>query len=96
MARAEASYDQRITQRLILQPNVEVNFSAQDVPELRLGSGLTEAEAALRLRYDIRREFAPYIGVQYRRAFGETRRLLRAAGEETGGWSVLTGIRWWF
>lgn len=96
MARAEASYDQRITQRLILQPNVEVKFSAQDVPELRLGSGLTEAEAALRLRYDIRREFAPYIGVQYRRAFGETRRLLRAAGEETGGWSVLTGIRWWF
>lgn len=96
MARAEASYDQRITQRLILQPNVEINLSAQDIPELRLGAGLTEIEAALRLRYDIRREFAPYVGVQYRRAFGDTRRFLRAAGEDVGGWSLVTGIRAWF
>jgi copper resistance protein B len=96
MARAEASYDQRITQRLILQPNLEVNLSAQDVPELGLGSGLTDAEAGLRLRYDIRREFAPYVGVEYRRTFGETRELREAAEEETGGWSFVTGIRWWF
>jgi len=96
LARAEASYDQRITQRLILQPNVEINLAAQDVPELRLGAGLTDIEAALRLRYDIRREFAPYVGVQYRRAFGDTRRFLRTAGEDVGGWSVVTGIRWWF
>ena len=96
MARAEASYDQRITQRLILQPNLEINLAAQDVPELRLGAGLTEIEAALRLRYDIRREFAPYVGVQYRRGFGDTRRFLRAAGEDVGGWSLVTGIRWWF
>ena len=96
LARAEASYDQRITQRLILQPNVEINFAAQDIPELRLGAGLTEIEAALRLRYDIRREFAPYVGVQYRRSFGDTRRFLRAAGEDAGGWSFVTGIRAWF
>jgi copper resistance protein B len=96
LARAEASYDQRITQRLILQPNVEINLAAQDVPELRLGAGLTEIEAGLRLRYDIRREFAPYVGVQFRRTFGDTRRFLRAAGEDVGGWSLVTGIRWWF
>jgi len=96
MARLEGSYDQRITQRLILQPSVEINFAAQDTPELGIGAGLSDAEVGLRLRYDIRREFAPYIGVQYRRAFGETRRFLRADGEDVGGWSLLTGIRAWF
>lgn len=96
MARLEGSYDQRITQRLILQPSVEINFAAQDTRELGIGAGLSDAEVGLRLRYDIRREFAPYVGVQYRRAFGETRRFLRADGEDVGGWSLLTGIRAWF
>ncbi len=96
MARAEGYYDQRITQRLILQPRAELNFAAQDSPELGIASGLSDAEIGLRLRYDIRREFAPYVGVQYRRAFGDTRRFLRNEGEETAGWSLLTGIRAWF
>lgn len=71
-ARFEAEYDQRITQSLILQPSVEFELSAQDIPELGIGSGLSSAEAGLRLRYQIVPEFAPYIGVTYERAFGNT------------------------
>lgn len=96
MARLEGYYDQRITQRLILQPRAELNFAAQNTREIGVGSGLSDAEVGLRLRYDIRREFAPYVGVQYRRAFGDTRKYLRQAGEEAGGWSLLTGVRMWF
>lgn len=96
MARLEGYYDQRITQRLILQPRAELNFAAQSSREIGVGKGLSDAELGLRLRYDIRREFAPYIGVQYRRAFGDTRRYLRAEGEDAAGWSVVTGIRMWF
>jgi copper resistance protein B len=96
LARAEGYYDQRITQRLILQPRAELNFAAQNMRETRTGAGLSDAEIGLRLRYDIRREFAPYVGVQYRRAFGNTRHFLREAGEEASGWSLLTGVRVWF
>ena len=96
MARAEGWYDQRITQRLILQPRAEVNFAAQSTREIGIGSGISDAEIGLRLRYDIRRQFAPYVGVQYRRAFGDTRKYLREAGEDPGGWSLLTGVRMWF
>ena len=96
MARASGWYDQRITQRLILQPRAEVNFAAQSTREIGVGSGLSDVEVGLRLRYDIRREFAPYVGVQYRRAFGDTRRFLKEEGENAAGWSLLTGIRMWF
>jgi copper resistance protein B len=96
LARAEGYYDQRITQRLILQPRAELNFAAQSSRETGIGSGLSDAEFGVRLRYDIRREFAPYVGVQYRRAFGDTAKYLRAAGEDPGGWEVLTGVRTWF
>ena len=96
LARLEGYYDQRITQRLILQPRVEVNFAAQNSREIGVGAGLSDAEVGLRLRYDIRREFAPYVGVQYRRAFGQTRQYLRDEGEDAGGWSLLTGVRVWF
>lgn len=96
MARAEATYDQRITQRLILQPRVELDFAAQSSREIGVGAGLSQAEIGFRLRYDIRREFAPYVGVQYSRAFGRTRDYLRAEGEDAASWSLLTGIRFWF
>ena len=96
LARAEGYYDQRITQRLILQPRAELNFAAQNTRETRTGAGLSDAEIGLRLRYDIRREFAPYVGVQYRRAFGRTERYFREAGEDPNGVSLLTGVRLWF
>jgi len=95
-ARLEGYYDQRITQRLILQPRAEINFAAQSSHEIGVGLGLSDAEFGLRLRYDIRREFAPYVGVQYQRSFGATRRFARDDGDDAGGWSLLTGIRAWF
>jgi copper resistance protein B len=96
MARAEGYYDQRITQRLILQPRAELNFAAQSSRSIGVGAGLSDAEFGVRLRYDIRREFAPYVGVQYQRAFGKTRRYLRDAGESAGGWEFVLGLRTWF
>jgi copper resistance protein B len=96
LGRLEGYYDQRITQRLILQPRAELNFAAQDVRENGIGSGLSDAELGLRLRYEIRREFAPYVGVSWERSFGDTRRFARAEGEDTGGFSFVAGIRTWF
>ena len=95
-ARFEAEYDQRLTQKLILQPRVEFDLAAQDVPEIGIGSGLSNAEAGLRLRYEIMPEFAPYVGVAYERAFGETADFRRAAGGKAGGWNLLVGVRAWF
>jgi copper resistance protein B len=95
-ARFEAEYDLRVTQRLILQPRAEIDLQLQDVPELRLGSGLSAGEAGLRLRYEIAPQFAPYVGIEYERAFGDTARFRRAAGERRGGWSLLLGMRAWF
>ncbi|WP_233543212.1 copper resistance protein B [Sphingomonas edaphi] len=95
-ARAEAEYDLRITQKLILQPRIEVGLSLQDVPELDLGSGLTEAALGMRLRYQLSPLVAPYIGLEYERAFGGTRRYLRMEGEDPGGLNLLAGLRFWF
>lgn len=95
-ARFEGEYEQRITQRLILQPRIDLDFALQDVPEIGVGSGLSTAEAGLRLRYEIVPEFAPYVGVHYGRAFGDTAQFRRAAGRDVGGWSFLLGVRTWF
>ncbi len=96
MARAGGWYDQRITQRLILQPRFEFDLAAQNSRDIGVGAGLSEAEIGARLRYDIRREFAPYIGVQYQRAFGRTARYMRQEGEDVGGFQLLAGVRTWF
>ncbi len=96
LGRLEGYYDQRITQRLILQPRVEFNLSAQDVPENRLGAGLTDAELGLRLRYDIRRQFAPYIGVSYVAQTGRTADFTRAEGKDPSTTSFVAGVRVWF
>ena len=96
LGRLEGYYDQHVTQRLILQPRAELNFTAQDVPENRIGSGLSNAELGLRLRYEIRREFAPYIGVSWDRKAGDTARFARAAGEDVTNKSIVAGVRVWF
>ncbi|MFY7853993.1 copper resistance protein B [Sphingomonas hankookensis] len=96
LGRLEGYYDQRITQRLILQPRAELNFAAQDVPENRIGSGLSNAELGLRLRYEVRREFAPYLGVSWDRRFGDTARFARAEGDKATSRSIVAGIRMWF
>ena len=93
--RVEAEYDQRITQKLILQPRVEFDLAAQDVPELHIGAGLSSVEAGVRLRYEFVPEFAPYVGVEYERKTGQTADFARDAGEGTGGWRFLSGLRTW-
>jgi copper resistance protein B len=94
--RVEAFYDQRLSQSLILQPRIEINLAAQDIRSSETGSGLSDAELGLRLRYEIRREFAPYIGISHERRFGDGARFARAAGEGAHATSVVAGIRFWF
>jgi copper resistance protein B len=94
--RIEGSYDQRITQRLILQPAAELNVAAQDVPELGIGAGLSDVELGLRLRYELAREFAPYVGINWERRVGDSARFARAAGEGASTTSLVMGLRFWF
>ncbi|MCF6328774.1 MAG: copper resistance protein B, partial [Henriciella sp.] len=95
-ARVEAEYELLLTQRLILQPRTEINFSAQDIPELGVGSGITSIDAGLRLRYEFVREFAPYIGVSWQGSLGETADIIKANGGETDRTVVVLGIRAWY
>lgn len=95
-ARIEVEYDQRITQRLILQPRAEVSLAAQDISERGIGAGITSVEAGLRLRYEIAREFAPYLGVGYEAKLGETADRTRAIGDNPDSFSLLLGLRAWF
>lgn len=94
-ARLEAEYDQRITQRLVLQPRVEANLSAQDIPEMDTGTGLTSLRAGLRLRYEFLREFAPYVGLEWQRDFGRAARYARRFGERADKAVVVIGVRAW-
>lgn len=95
-ARFEASYDQRITNALILQPRIEANLSFQHIRSIGIGSGLSDFEAGLRLRYEIAQEFAPYVGVEWRAKTGETRRFARLAGDDPTSFAVVAGVRFWF
>ncbi|MEX2495244.1 MAG: copper resistance protein B [Woeseia sp.] len=94
--RIEGEFDLQITQRVILQPRLELNVSAQEIPELETGSGFSSVEAGLRLRYEIRREIAPYLGVGWERKLGKTGDFARAAEEDRGDWQFVLGIRSWF
>jgi copper resistance protein B len=95
-ARLAGSYDQRITQRLILQPRAELDLALQDVPELGIGGGASNAELGLRLRYEVVREFAPYVGVAWERKLGGTANYARLAGEDRSRLSLVAGLRFWF
>lgn len=95
-ARIEAEIDQRITQRLILQPRIEANLAAQDIALLGIDAGLDQIEAGVRLRYEIRREFAPYIGIEQSWRTGRSADFARARGEDPSVTSLIAGIRFWF
>jgi len=95
-ARIESEYDLRITQRLIVQPRLELNVAGADIPELGIGSGINSTELGVRLRYQFKREFAPYIGVSWEKLYGDTADLSRLGGEPTSVTSVVLGIRAWF
>lgn len=95
-ARIEAELDQRITQSLILQPRAEVALAMQDVPELGIGAGIDTVELGLRLRYEIIREFAPYIGVERGWRLGKSAAFARATGADPSETHFLAGVRFWF
>ena len=95
-ARIEAGYELLLTNRLILQPLVEINLHGRNDPERGIGAGLSTAEAGLRLRYEFTRQFAPYIGVVHERAFGNTAELRRGEREAVDDTQVVAGIRVWF
>nr|WP_197703248.1 copper resistance protein B [Sulfurifustis variabilis] len=94
--RLDAAYELLLTQKLVLQPRIEANFYGKRDPERGLGSGLSELGAALRLRYEIRREFAPYVGIDWVRKSGETEDFARAAGEDAEDTRLVAGVRFWF
>ena len=95
-ARVAFDYEAMLTQRLILQPDVEANFYGRNDPERGLGSGLSDLEAGLRLRYEIRPEFAPYVGVVWQQQFGCTRDFARMRGEPAADLQFVAGFRTWF
>lgn len=95
-ARFKFERDFLFTQRLVLQPELELDAFGKDDPEKLIGSGLSTLKFGLRLRYEVRREFAPYIGVHWAGHFGETSDLRRAAGESTDEFTWLAGVRAWF
>ncbi|MEQ9586650.1 MAG: copper resistance protein B [Parvibaculaceae bacterium] len=95
-ARLVATYDLLFSQRLILQPRFESNIAANSAPEFGVGSGLNDVQLGLRLRYEFRRELAPYIGVSWQRQFGNTADMTRAEGGDVDNLAFVAGVRFWF
>ncbi len=95
-AKLEGNYDLLLTQTLILQPQLEMNFYSKDDPARGIGTGLSELDTGLRLRYEISRKFAPYIAMTYENKFGDTANFARAAGEQVSALRFGIGIRTWF
>ena len=96
LLRGEFERDILLTQRLILQPRAEITASLQDIPERAIDSGITTSTIGLRLRYEFRRKFAPYIGVSWRKNYGAAADALESSGEDAASTSLVAGIRFWF
>ncbi len=94
--RLQGEYELMFTQRLVLVPEIELNLFGKDDPERGIGSGLSDIELGLRLRYEFRREFAPYIGVNWEKVFGDTADFVREEGASTSDVQFVVGIRAWF
>jgi copper resistance protein B len=94
-ARFQGYYDLLLTQRLILQPQFELNAYSRSDPRRRIGAGFSDVDTGLRLRYEIRREFAPYIGVTYENSYGQTAGFARAHGAPIEQVRFVAGVRAW-
>ena len=94
--RFEAEYEMLLTQKLVLQPRLELNLGASDEPEYALGSGLRDLEFGLRLRYELHRKFAPYVGVEWHSLYGDTADFANAADESSHSTTFVAGVRAWF
>ncbi len=95
-ARLELRYELLLTQKWILQPKLEANFYGKNDPQRGIGSGLSDLELGLRLRYEVTRQFAPYIGVTWTKKFGNTAAYARQAGERVRDTQIVAGVRFWF
>lgn len=95
-ARLQFEYETLFTNRLILQPKLEFNFYGKDDPQRGIGSGLSDTSIGLRLRYEITRQFAPYVGLSWDKTYGQTADYLRNQGESTADFNAVAGIRFWF
>jgi copper resistance protein B len=93
--RIEGFKDLLITQRLIVQPQAELNFYSKDDPGRKLGSGLSDIDSGIRLRYEINRKFAPYIGYVYRGEYGDSATYAHQAGEPSSSSTFVFGLRMW-
>ncbi len=94
--RFESEYELLLTQKLILQPRIEMNLYGKSDKVRGLGSGLSDISAGIRLRYEIKREFAPYIGIEWNGQFGQTKDLTRSTGGDPNVTRLVAGIRFWF
>ena len=95
-ARLQLEYEELLTQRWVLQPKVELNVYGRDDPQRGTGSGLSDAEFGFRLRYEIRREIAPYVGIVYRQRYGHAADFARAQGEAPDDLQFVAGLHAWF
>ncbi len=95
-ARITTTYDLLLTQRLILQPRLEINASASEVTKLGIGKGLNDIQLGMRLRYEFRRELAPYIGISYTKLFGGSKNFATANNESIDNVLLVAGLRFWF
>lgn len=94
--RFRQSFDIRLRNRFVLEPNVETDISFSDVPERMVGKGFSKIETGVQARYEISRKFAPTLSVTYESRLGKSASLASAEGENKGGWSVRGGVRLWF
>lgn len=94
--RFKTEYEFMLTQQLVLVPELEMDFFGKDDPATKTGSGLSETELGLRLRYEIRREFAPYIGVNWSKLYGKTADYAKEEGENYDDIQFVMGVRFWF
>ena len=95
-ARFEVEYELLITNRFVLQPRFEAELAGKSDPERGVGAGLSTTDLGFRFRYEIRREFAPYVGISWSNKWGETADFAEAAGDDTGGARFVSGLRLWF
>ena len=95
-ARLKASYDLLFSQRLIVEPDFEINVAAQEVPEMGVGSGVSDLAFGVRARYEIRREIAPYVGYSWTWLIGETGDLARSMDRSASQGRLVLGVRAWY
>jgi len=94
--RFDGEFDFLFTQRLILTPQIKVNYYSQDQPQYGIGSGLSSSELGLRLRYELSRKFAPYLGMKWQKSYGSTADLLKQEKTKASDVSMVAGLRFWF